>query len=94
MKLILAIIFSIFLASCAHHHKAPEHHHHAYEKQCAYSVSHGNLKVKGRPEYKIEHGGKTYYFSSKEKKALFNKKIEENIKKANQNWQDRGPKRY
>tara|TARA_Y100000034_G_C6844563_1_gene382447 strand:- start:97 stop:378 length:282 start_codon:yes stop_codon:yes gene_type:complete len=90
MKYIVAVIFSIFLASCAHHHKTPEHHHHAYDKHCAYSVAHGDLKTEGNSEYKIEHGGKTYFFSSKEKLEDFKKNIDSNVQKANKNWLERG----
>jgi YHS domain-containing protein len=90
MKLILAIFLTMFVVSCAHHHKSPKHHHHAYDKNCAYSVSHGDLKTEGSSEYKIEHGGKTYYFSTKENLNKFKKDIEASIKRANQNWLDRG----
>jgi len=86
MKYIIAIFLSVLLASCAHHHKTPEHHHHAYEKHCAYSVAHGDLATEGSFEYSVEHGGKTYYFSSKEKMKEFKKNIETNIKSANKNW--------
>lgn len=89
MKYFIAVILTMFLASCAHHHKTPEHHHHAYDKQCAYSVSHGNLKVQGEAEYKAEHGGKTYFFSSSKKMEEFKKNIEKNIKSANKNWSSR-----
>lgn len=86
MKYIVTILLTVFLASCAHHHQTPEHHHHAYDKQCAYSVAHGDLKTEGNIEYQVEHGGKTYYFSSKEKMNQFKKNIESNIKSANKNW--------
>jgi YHS domain-containing protein len=92
VKYLLAVIITIFLASCAHHHKTPEHHHHAFDKQCAYSVAHGNLKVEGNAKLKIEHGGKTYYFSSSKKMKEFKKNIEKNIKSANKNWSIRHEK--
>ncbi len=90
MKFIITIIFSMFLVSCAHHHNAPAHHHHAFEKQCAYSVAHGDVTAKGSLEYKIDHGGKTYYFSTKSKMSEFKKNIDANIKKANKEWSERG----
>lgn len=86
MKIIIGIIFTLFLASCAHHHKTPEHHHHAYEKHCAYSIAHGDLETMGNNEFKLAHGGKTYYFSSKEKLNEFKENIEKNIKNANKSW--------
>ena len=86
MKFLLALMFTLFLASCAHHHNKPKHHHHAYEKQCAYNVAHGKLNVKGKKEYKLEHSGKTYYFSNMESKKKFEKNLEENIKSASENW--------
>lgn len=89
MKIILTILVTIFVASCAHHHTTPEHHHHAYDKHCAYSVAHGDLKTKGITEYKVEHGDSVYYFSSKEKLNEFNKDIKTSIRRANQNWQNR-----
>ena len=89
MKYLIAVLLTMFLASCAHHHNKTDHHHHKYEKQCAYSVAHGDLKTKGKVEYKFEHGGKTYYFSTSEKLNDFKKDLETNIKRANQNWADR-----
>lgn len=90
MKFIIAIIFSIFLASCAHHHDGPAHHHHAYEKQCAYSVAHDDGTEKGNSEYKLNHGGIAYYFSTKLKMSEFKKNINANIQKANKKWSERG----
>ncbi|MBK24601.1 MAG: hypothetical protein CME70_11455 [Halobacteriovorax sp.] len=89
MKLVLLTILSLFIVSCAHHHKEPEHHHHQYMKQCAYSVSHGKMNVEGKEEYKTEHDGKTYFFSSKEKKKKFDTDIAKNITKANKYWSRR-----
>lgn len=57
-----------------------------YEKHCALSVSHGDMHVKGKDEYKLTHKGHTYYFSSEEKKKEFQKGVDENIKAANKNW--------
>lgn len=94
MKILIGFILTFFLTSCAHHHNKTKHHHHAYEKQCAYSVSHGDLKTEGFPEHKIEHGGKVYYFSSKDKMNSFKRDIDENIKKADNEWlKNSGPNR-
>ena len=86
MKLITLSIISLFIVSCAHHHKEPKHHHHPYLKQCAYSVSHGKLNVEGSDEFKTEHQGKTYYFSSKKKKMAFDDDIAKNITRADKYW--------
>ena len=57
-----------------------------FEKRCAYHVSQGNMEVKGKDEHKLEHAGHTYYFSSKDKMAIFKEDLEKNIQKANDNW--------
>ncbi len=89
MKFITALLFTLLLSSCAHHHKSPEHHHHAYDKKCAYSVAHGDMDVKGSNEFKVDHGGKSYYFSSKDKMKKFMNKMETNVSIADRNWKDR-----
>lgn len=87
MKKIFLILVAFILASCAHYHTdAPEHHHHAYEKRCAYSVMKGDLATTGKDEYKIEHGGKIYYFASKKNRDEFKAHLSENIERANSNW--------
>lgn len=102
MKLLLIVILSaFFLVSCAHHHKDIEHHHHKncdkncklhhekgemFDKHCAQSVSEGDLHVKGSDEFKLKHGGKVYYFSTKDKLKKFKEHIEENTKMARKNW--------
>ncbi len=86
MKYVIVLMFSTFLMSCSHHHKKPEHHHHAYDKQCAYSVAHGDFKTKGSNEYKMKHGGNTYYFSTSQKREQFKKDLEQNIQSADKEW--------
>lgn len=86
MKLILISILSLFIVSCAHHHEKPKHHHHKYDRQCAYSISHGKLGVKGKEEFKTTHSGKTYYFSSKKKQIVFENDLEKNITNADKYW--------
>lgn len=96
-----AILSAFFLVSCAHHHKDIEHHHHKscekncklhhekgemFDKHCAQSISEGDLHVKGNDDYKIVHGGETYYFSSKEKKDKFQNDVSKNIESAQKNW--------
>tara|TARA_Y100000780_G_C13695371_1_gene421376 strand:- start:9158 stop:9529 length:372 start_codon:yes stop_codon:yes gene_type:complete len=58
-----------------------------YEGQCAYSVAHGDVHVKGSKEHKLVHDGHVYFFSSEEKMNKFKKDIEENAQKANENWE-------
>lgn len=86
MKFITMLLLTILLTSCAHHHKEPDHHHHAYDKQCAYSVAHGDVDVKGSDEFKMDHGGKTYFFSTEEKMKDFKSKLNENINIADKHW--------
>lgn len=57
-----------------------------YEGQCAYSVSRGNGKVKGKKEHKLVHDGHVYYFSSEEKMQIFKEDVEENVSRADKNW--------
>ena len=42
--------------------------------------------VKGEKEHRVEYKGKVYYFSSAEAKDKFLTKIDDNIKKANAQW--------
>jgi YHS domain-containing protein len=106
MKLLLLSFLSLFLlGSCAHHHKKDgAHHHHkctkscsmhsdkgeAFNKHCAMSVSMGDMHVAGKKEWKLEHAGETYYFSSKEKMENFNQHLEQNISKARDFWTTAG----
>jgi len=102
--LFISILGVLFLSSCAHHHKeAGGHHHHKckmkscsmmskdgaiFKNHCAMSVSMGDMHVEGKKDFKIEHGGETYYFSSKEKMIHFKKNIEKNLTRARDNWAD------
>ncbi len=54
--------------------------------RCAYSVSKGELDVKGNLSHKFIHDGHVYYFSSEEKKQSFKKNLDENVKKAHKHW--------
>ena len=103
-KFVSIVIVLIGLTGCAHHHDKAAHHHHKkdectknckvhsqveqFDKTCALSLSEGDLHVHGKEEYKLEHGGKAYYFSSNENMKKFKNHLEENIKKANQNWKN------
>tara|TARA_B100001971_G_scaffold84647_1_gene78056 strand:+ start:172387 stop:172704 length:318 start_codon:yes stop_codon:yes gene_type:complete len=103
MKIILiSLLAAFFMTSCAHHHKDVAHHHHncdknckkhhekdMFDKHCAQSVSEGDFHAMGKDDYKLEHGGQTYYFSSKEKLGKFKKDIEANAKAARTRWQSR-----
>jgi YHS domain-containing protein len=102
MKKILTILASTFLlGSCAHHHKDVEHHHHKscdvnckvfhakgemFEKHCAQSISEGDLHVKGTEDFKLNHSGQVYYFSSEQKLDKFKKHLELNAVNAQKNW--------
>jgi len=102
MKFLLLPILSLFLlGSCAHNHKKTgEHHHHkctkscdmhsdkgeAFNKHCAMSISMGDMHVAGKKDFKIDHAGETYYFSTKEKMQKFKSNLKENISKARIFW--------
>ena len=99
---ILLPIMLLALISCTHHHEDTDHHHHhkgksniiksskddlaMYDKTCASSVLNGDKHVEGKEEFQLEHGGRFYYFSSKEKMDKFNLNLEENITDANKQW--------
>ncbi len=102
MKLLLSATLLFILSSCAHHHKDKPHHHHectkacklhkegkAYNKRCAKSVSMGDTHVEGKEDYKINHGGVTYYFSTKKKMKDFKKDLKKNIESADKVWVER-----
>jgi YHS domain-containing protein len=99
MKSVLMIILSTFLlVSCAHSDMKSAKHScqktckmhgekgEAFNKHCAMAVSRGNMSVAGKNEYKLEHKGETYYFSSKAMMEEFNKDKELNISKAKEFW--------
>ena len=107
--LLVSVLGILFLSSCAHHHKdAGGHHHHkckmkscsmmskdgaVFSKHCAMSVSMGDIHVEGKKEYMLEHGGETYYFSTKEKMKTFEKNVEINIQRAKDHWNHIGERR-
>jgi len=101
-KIIIATILSFFVISCAHHHKKDAHHHHqcsekcetksntktdCFNHKCASSVLEGDIHVEGKEEFKLEHGGQIYYFSTLEKKNKFEKNLEQNIELAKKSWE-------
>ena len=103
-----AYLFAFFLTiSCSHHHKDKAHHHHddkaacescakktqaAFDKKCAHAVMEGDEHVEGKEEFTLSHGGRKYYFSTKERMNEFQSNLDQNINKANKNWMD-GPHR-
>lgn len=91
MKLLLLLMLVLNLVACSHHHNETEHHHHQFNKKCAYEVSQNHFDVEGKEEFKIEHEGETYYFSSAEKMQKFKADIDENIKRSKQNWKSGPP---
>lgn len=100
MRLFILCMFTLF--SCSHHHKESAHHHDektscdscpnkdenvAFKKMCAHSVLEGDTHVEGKEEFSLSHGGKKYYFSTKEKMESFQANLNENVEKANTNWE-------
>ena len=100
MKYLLPIML-LTLFSCARHHEKSAHHHDQegstdsknsvklnpkYDKECACSVMEGDKHVAGKEEFKLEHAGDLYYFSTKEKMEKFKENLTENISKADKNW--------
>lgn len=99
----ICYVMFLFLAfSCSHHHKKSAHHHHegkeacrkcskedevAFNKRCAHSVMEGDTHVEGKEEFSLNHEGKKYYFSSKEKMEKFKSHLNEHVKQANNQWE-------
>ena len=100
--ILISILSMFIFSSCAHHHKKEGGHHHhkcsmkncsmkkvegeAFNKHCAMSISMGDMHVEGKKDYKIEHGGETYYFSTKEKMETFQVNLDKNIEEAQRHW--------
>ena len=95
--------FALLLTfSCAHHHTESEHHHHddkttcgkcskqvevAFDKKCAHAILEGDDHIEGNEEFTLIHGGRKYYFSSKEKMEQFQAHLSQNVKKASNRWE-------
>lgn len=89
LKLIILTLTVLTFVSCSHHHNKEEHHHHAFNKLCAYEVSLNHFDVAGNENYKIEHEGETYFFSSEEKMNKFKKDLQSNVRSARDNYTSR-----
>ena len=100
MKFLMTTFVLLALGSCAHHDESVEHHHHtceenckiehkeadAFNKHCAHSVAEGKLDVMGSEEFMVSHKGRNYYFSSKANMEKFEKNVENELSRANENW--------
>lgn len=92
MRFLLAV-FMLSTYACSHHHKEAKHHHHEkesaqmFDKKCAQAVAEGKTHVEGKDDFRLDHGGKTYFFSSPEMREKFQKDLDSNISRANQNWE-------
>ena len=101
IKVLLIVLTTGLFISCSHHHAKEAHHHHdcadcskdaknvqdKFQHKCAESIAEGDIHVEGKEEFKIEHGGHVYYFSSKQKMEKFGKNLEKNVELATKNWQ-------
>lgn len=98
MKLFPSLALLLTLGACASHEtKTPSevpattvktseaNKEIAYGGTCAMGLCHKKT-VKGNPEYNFEYKGKIYHFSSLKAREQFIAKIDENIKKADQHW--------
>ena len=78
-------------SSCSNHNSCDDncqHHEGMYDMNCAYSMSQGN-EIKGNKSHHWNHKGKSYYFSSEENMKKFKKDVDENVERANKNWNRR-----
>jgi hypothetical protein len=64
----------------------PHHTVVEFDGSCADGVTQGKYDVKGRKQYSLSVGPKTYYFSSVAARDHFMKDYEDNSKKADQMW--------
>lgn len=99
MKLILCLAVLISFVGCASHENKPAasevpattvktseaKKEIAYGGNCGMGLCHKKM-VKGNPEYNFEYKGKIYHFSSAKARTEFISKIDENIKKADTQW--------
>lgn len=103
MKLFLCGLMLVIAFGCSHHHKNKDHHHHdkkaacnecnskstdQYEKNCAHSVLEGKPHKVENDNFKLVHGGRTYYFASQEKLDKFKQNLKENVLKADKQWEN------
>lgn len=101
MKMILSLVMLLTFGACAnreHQPKAPEvpkasvestseaKKEVAYGGNCGMGLCHKKM-VKGDPQYNFEYKGKIYHFSSAKAREQFIAKIDENIKKADKQWE-------
>ena len=91
---VAAMLGAMALSGCASTHEdVAEHHHHEkaqFEGKCAYSVANGKFNVEGNPDYKLDHNGVTYFFSSAEARDKFSAHIGDHVQRANRSWGGRG----
>ena len=87
------LLFVLCIYGCAKNHVTSPHHHHEteiehikFDHHCAGSLAEGDLHIMGKDEFTIKYDGEIYYFSSLEKKKLFESKLKENIEKAERFW--------
>ncbi len=101
IKILLLTMTMGLISSCSHHHAKEAHHHHdcaencskdkkspedKFQHKCAESIAEGDIHIEGKEEFKIEHAGRVYYFSSKQKMDKFSKNLEKNVEIATKNW--------
>ncbi|MBL7665627.1 MAG: hypothetical protein JNM93_10885 [Bacteriovoracaceae bacterium] len=92
MKLVFFLLLALSMFACSHHHNTTKHHHHQFNKKCAYEVSQNHFDTDGKEEFKIEHEGEAYYFSSAEKMQKFYSDIDAYTKRSMINWKRRTSK--
>jgi YHS domain-containing protein len=54
---------------------------------CATALAEGKIHL-GDQHYVIQHDGKTYYFASEEAKQKFQQNLDDNLQRANHNWEN------
>lgn len=58
-----------------------------FDGDCAMALAEGKIHL-GDDRYVLQHDGKTYYFGSADAKQKFEKNLDDNLQRANQNWQN------
>jgi YHS domain-containing protein len=58
-----------------------------FDGACAMALAEGKFAL-GNSKYVLQHDGKTYYFGSAEAKKKFEQNLDDNLQRANHNWEN------
>lgn len=58
-----------------------------FDGECAMALAEGKIHF-GDDRYVMQHDGKTYYFGSADAKKKFEQNLDDNLQRANHNWEN------